>query len=64
MRTLLFALALFLGGCTTTVAVLHDDQGHVIDCTQSYYRGLISSAVATHKIESCVHEAAANGYHQ
>ena len=65
-KTLVGALALLtlLGGCTTTVAVLHDDQGHVIDCTQSYYRGLISSAIATNKIQECVHNAAAQGYHQ
>lgn len=57
-------LLLALTGCTTTVAVLHDDQGHVIDCTQSYYKGLITSAIATHEIEKCVHDATAKGYHQ
>jgi hypothetical protein len=58
------AIGASLSGCTTTVAVLHDDQGHVIDCTQRYYVGLISSAIATHEINECVHNAAAQGYHQ
>lgn len=62
--TALLLSLIFASSCTTTVAVLHDDQGHVIDCTQSYYRGLISSAIATHEIEKCVHDAAAKGYHQ
>jgi hypothetical protein len=64
LRKTLCAVALIaLAGCTTTVAVLHDDQGHVIDCTKSYYRGLISSAIATHQIDQCVHNATAQGYH-
>lgn len=63
-KTLLAAALITLSGCTTTVAVLHDDQGRVIDCTQSYYKGLISSAIATHEIQDCVHNAAAQGYHQ
>jgi hypothetical protein len=64
MKYLLPFLPFFvlLSGCSTPTAVLHDDAGHSVTCTDSGW-GLIGGAIAKSHVNDCVIEAHKLGYH-